>query len=89
MLYHKSFWEPDRQPVSFGGKELCANFFATSRCANLIEHNILKPNSQEYQKKYEESFQLSKAYNGRIIKNLNLDTGLGIHPDLYGLILSL
>ncbi len=81
-------WDPDRQPISFGDEDVCAKFFAESRCANLIEHKILEPNSQEYQTKYEELFQLSKVYNNRITKELDLDSGLGIHPDLYGILIS-
>lgn len=76
-------WDPDRDPISFGDEDVCAKFFAESRCANLIEHKILKPNSLEYEKKYEELFELSKAYNKSITKDLGLDSKLGIHPDLY------
>lgn len=79
-------WEPDRSPVSFGTEEECANFFAKSRCANLIEHKILAPNSKDYDNKFSELYILSQKYNKSITTKLGLNESFGIHPDLYGVL---
>lgn len=79
-------WLPDRDPISFGSGDECAEFFASSRCANLIEHNLLEPGTKSYDLKHKELRELSFLKNSQITTNLNLSKDFGIHPDLYGLL---
>ena len=79
-------WLPDREAISFGTQEECADFFASSRCANLIEHNILSADSVSYNAKYDELKKLSFTKNNEITRSLNLSKDFGVHPDLYGLL---
>ena len=72
-IRHINDWLPDRKPLSFGTKKECADFFAASRCANLIEHNLLDPSSEDYNKKYDELYSYSAKANYTITKKLGMD----------------
>ena len=81
-----SGWAADRDPISFGSKSECAEFFAASKCANMIEHKLLESGSENYDKKFNELKKLSFLKNKQIVEKLKLPKDFGVHPDLYGLL---
>lgn len=80
-------WLPDRDPISYESLESAANFYASSRTANLLEHKIIQPKSSIINKKYKELFDLSLKLNKSIVKKHKLDKDFVLHPDTYNLFL--
>ena len=62
-----------------------AHFFASSRTANLLEHQLIEKKSKIIDVKFKELYDLSLRLNKNIIKKYNFDKDFVLHPDTYRL----
>ena len=85
-IEHINGWAPDRKPISFGSVSQCANFYASAKCANMIEHRLLTVDTLNYKNKFNELKMHSLTENNIITKKFKLAKGFGVHPDLYQLL---
>ena len=81
-------WLPSRDPISYKNMDLAADFFASSRTANLLEHNLINHDKASIKKKYVELYDLSLKLNRKIVKKYNFNKEFILHPDTYRLFVS-
>lgn len=78
-------WLPTRKPIPYKNLHDAAHFFASSRTANLLEHQLIEKKSKIIDVKFKELYDLSIRLNEKIVKKYNFDKDFVLHPDTYRL----
>ena len=76
-------WFPCRNPISFGKIEEACSYYASSRVANLLEHNLIENTKHAIRKNYDDLFNLAQRLNKKLTKKYNYDNSFVFHPESY------
>lgn len=85
---HFESWLPTRNPIPYQSLHEAAHFFASSRTANLLEHQLIDKKSKIINIKFQELYSLSIRLNEKIVKKYNFDKDFVLHPDTYRLFIN-